>query len=78
MMERIGAEAMANSMLELRDGKELFILNPYWEIHLMMQRKGKKILVDLAGEEPQISIVDKKNLKKVTSLLNRERTKPKK
>lgn len=29
MMERIGAEAMANSMLELRDGKELFILNPY-------------------------------------------------
>lgn len=71
MMERIGAEAMANSMLELRDGKELFILNPYWEIHLMMQRKEKKILVDLAGEEPQISIVDKKNLKKVTSLLNR-------
>ena len=71
MMERIGAEAMANSMLELRDGKELFILNPYQEIHLMMQRKEKKILVDLAGEEPQISIVDKKNLKKVTSLLNR-------
>ena len=28
MMERIGAEAMANSMHELRDGKELFILNP--------------------------------------------------
>lgn len=71
MMERMGAEALANSMLELRDGKKLFIFNPYWEIHLMMQRRGKKILVDLASEEPQISVVDKKNLKKVTSLLNR-------
>lgn len=71
MMEKIGAEAMANSMLELRDGKKLFIINPYWEIHLMMKRKGKKILVDLAGSEPQITLVDKKNLKRVTSLLNR-------
>lgn len=70
-MERIGAEALANSMLELRDGRALFIFNPYWEIHLMMKRRGSKILVDLAGEQPQISIVDKKNLKKVTSLLNR-------